>query len=150
MLSQEFPLAPYTVGMFYIVAAVIAVVMAGLLGLMLYVAIGFNRVSLEISGDKLQVHGIFYGRTLDKKQLKVNEARVVDVTGSDRDYEPVRRNNGLGTSQFKYGMFTLHNGEKALVALSDPHRAVYLPTTEGYNILASPKDPEAFLAALRK
>jgi hypothetical protein len=42
----------------------------------------------------------------------------------------------------------LRNGEKALLYLTDRSRAVYVPTHDGYSVLLSPADPDAFLAAL--
>ena len=38
---------------------------------------------------------------------------------------------------------------KGLLFLTDPSHAIYLPTTEGYSLLISPADPEAFLAAFK-
>ena len=35
-----------------------------------------------------------------------------------------------------------------LLFLTDPSRAVYLPTTGSYTLLIGPADPEGFLAAL--
>ena len=48
------------------------------------------------------------------------------------------------------GWFRLKNGEKALVSLTDRHRAVYVPTSRGYALLVSPAEPDSFLAALRR
>jgi len=33
--------------------------------------------------------------------------------------------------------------------LTDAARAVYVPTTAGYGVLLSPREPDAFLAAVR-
>ena len=40
------------------------------------------------------------------------------------------------------------NGDKALLYLTDASRAVHVPTTEGYSIILSPADPDAFVAAM--
>jgi hypothetical protein len=43
----------------------------------------------------------------------------------------------------------LKNGERVLVYLTDDRRAVYVPTSAGYSVLLSPREPDQFLAALR-
>ncbi|HYG81514.1 MAG TPA: PH domain-containing protein, partial [Pyrinomonadaceae bacterium] len=48
------------------------------------------------------------------------------------------------------GWFRLANGEKALLYLTDRRKAVYIPTADGYSVLISPNNPDAFLAALRR
>jgi hypothetical protein len=35
------------------------------------------------------------------------------------------------------------------VYLTDESRAVYVPTTAGYSVVLSPREPDQFLAALR-
>ena len=50
---------------------------------------------------------------------------------------------------YRSGWFKLEGGERALLYLTDVQRAVYVPTTEGYGVLLSPSDPDAFVAALR-
>ena len=50
---------------------------------------------------------------------------------------------------YRAGWFRLRNGEKALVYVTDPSRVVYIPTTEGYAVMVSPHEPDAFLAAVR-
>jgi hypothetical protein len=48
------------------------------------------------------------------------------------------------------GWFDLASGESALLYLTDRQRAVYVPTDLGFSLLLSPRDPDAFLAALRR
>jgi hypothetical protein len=55
---------------------------------------------------------------------------------------------GTGLPGYQAGWFRLRNGEKALVYLTDRRRAVYVPTTAGYDVLLSPEDPDGFLRAL--
>ena len=58
----------------------------------------------------------------------------------------------MGTAMrgYRSGWFRLRNGDRALLYLTDQTRAVYVPTTEGYSVLLSPADPDAFLVALRR
>ena len=81
-------------------------------------------------------------------QRTSGEARIVDLK-SDAALAPIARTNGVGMPGYRAGWFRLRSGEKALVFVTDSQRAVYLPTTEGYALIASPADPDAFLAALR-
>ena len=55
---------------------------------------------------------------------------------------------GTGMPGYQAGWFRLQNGDKALVYMTDSRRAVYVPTTEGYAVLVSPADPDAFVSAV--
>jgi len=57
---------------------------------------------------------------------------------------------GTGLPGYASGWFRLRNGDKALVYLSDRSRVVYVPTTLGFDLLISPRDPARFLAKLRQ
>ena len=46
--------------------------------------------------------------------------------------------------------FTLQNGEKALVYLTKRHDVVYVPTSDGYSLLLSVEEPEAFVERLQR
>jgi hypothetical protein len=56
---------------------------------------------------------------------------------------------GVGLPGYSSGWFRLTDQSKGLLFLTDPSRAVYLPTTDGYTLLISPAEPERFLAALK-
>ena len=55
----------------------------------------------------------------------------------------------MGLPGYMSGWFRLGNGEKALVFVTDASHAVYVPTLEGYSVIVSPADPEAFIASLQ-
>jgi hypothetical protein len=80
-------------------------------------------------------------------QLRTAEAVRVDFAASP-ELRPRRRTMGTGLPGYQSGWFRLHNGERALLYLTDRTRAVHVPTTEGYSLLLSPAEPDAFLAAL--
>jgi hypothetical protein len=111
-----------------------------------YLGVGIGKIALELSASTLEIKGPLYGRAIPRAQLKVSEAEVVDLQGG---YLPSRRQNGIGLSSLKFGWFKLGNGEKSLLVVGDHKRAVHVPTTEGYSLLLTPSDPEAFLTALR-
>lgn len=144
MATSTHPLAPYSIWMFYLIAILPGV----LFGFFLFMGWSFNRVSLGVAAGKFELKGVFYGRTLSGDELKVADAKLVNIK-TEEDLKPVKRMNGLAISQFVYGWFKLKNGEKALIAVSDREHVVYLPTTKGYSVMVSPKDPGAFLAQLK-
>jgi hypothetical protein len=142
---QEFPIAPFTSYLFYIVGGIVAVIAA----VAFYFAYSIHNCSVVVEGDKLEIKALFYGRTLERSKLKVEEARLVNLA-NEPELQPKKRRNGLSLSQFRLGMFQLANGEDALLCLSNPEGAVYIPTSVGYSLLVSPSDPKGFLAAVRR
>ncbi len=70
--------------------------------------------------------------------------------GLEPNLAPVIRTFGTGLPGHSTGWYRLRNGEKALLYLTDHSHAVYVPTTAGYAVLVSPKDPARFLAQLQK
>ena len=56
----------------------------------------------------------------------------------------------MGLSGLRYGWFKLQNGEKALLVLTNPKHAIYIPTTEGYSLLVSPERSDDFLQKLKE
>jgi hypothetical protein len=121
----------------------ILVVVGGLLGASVY---GANHARFELSAEGLRLRGDLYGRFIPRAQLNVAGARRLGP--DDKDLEPGLRTMGTGLPGYKAGWFRLHNGEKALLYLTDRSRAVYIPTSAGYSVLLSPADPDGFLRAL--
>jgi Bacterial PH domain len=150
MTSQDFQLAPIQgSAMFWMFGGIMVLLLAALvfLGYLLYAV---HNVSFAVTGEGLKISGGMYGRTIPKSALKVEEARVIDLTSGGGELTPKRRTNGVGMPGFQSGWFKLENGQKALLFLSQRHHAVYIPTTEGYALLVSPEQPDAFLEALRR
>jgi hypothetical protein len=105
-----------------------------------------RRVTFAVGPEGLTIRGDLYGRRLPREMLKVQEAKVVDLTGSP--HRPVWKTNGAGLFGYGSGWFRLANGEKALIFVTDRRRVVYLPTRKGYVLLLSVLEPVRFLAAL--
>jgi hypothetical protein len=95
----------------------------------------------------LRLRGDLYGRLIPRAQIRAGAARRVDFRVAS-ELTPQRRTLGTGLPGYRAGWFRLRNGESALLYLTDPSRAVYVPTTAGYSVLLSPAEPDAFLAAL--
>jgi len=106
-------------------------------------------VTLEVSDRGLRVHGDIYGRFIPRAALQVAGARTLDP-GAEPAYAPVSRTNGTGLPNYQSGWFKLANGSPALLFVTDWSRAVLVPTTENFDLLVSPADPQSFLAALKQ
>lgn len=145
---QVFTIAPAGLKPLWVlipVAIVLAVVVAALAASLA----GSWGVRFEVSAEGLRMRGDLYGRFIAAGQLRVDAARRVDLA-KDRDLRPGMRTWGTGLPGYLSGWFRLAGGERALLYLTDRQRAVYVPTTLGYSLLLSPREPEAFLAALRQ
>ena len=113
------------------------------------IALGLNQPKFEITDAGLCLHGDLYGRLIPKAELNLSQSRIVDLT-REANLKPKRRMFGTGLPGYSAGWFRLSGGETALVYLTDRAHAVYVPTTAGYAVLVSPKDPARFLAQLQK
>jgi len=110
---------------------------------------GSQRASFVLDDTGLSFRGDVYGSPLAWSELRVDSARIVDLS-HELTLRPRSRRMGTALLGYTSGWFTLDDGEKALLYLTDRRRAVYLPTTKGFTILVSPIDPEGFLADLKK
>ena len=113
------------------------------------IASGLNTPRLEITEAGLRLSGEFYGRFIPTTELNLEQSRLVDLT-HEPNLMPTIRTFGTGLPGYSAGWFKLRNGAKALLYLTNRTQAVYLPTTAGYVVLVSPKDPTGFLAQLQK
>ncbi len=110
---------------------------------------GSRMVKFEVSHGGLRVRGDIYGRLIPASALQPGKARTLDP-GAEAGYAPDSRTNGIGLPNYQSGWFRLARGSKALLFMTDWSRAVLVPTTEGYDLLISPADPRAFLAAIER
>ena len=124
-----------------------ALVLVSLLFLFSYIAYSSRNVRFEVSSDGLSIIGDLYGRTIPAESLMVGQAKCLNLAES-HEYQPRFRTNGIRLPDYRAGWFKLHNRDKALVFVTDTSRVVYIPTTEGYSVLLSVFEPEAFLQTL--
>ncbi len=143
-----FPIAPAESRYLWFIVP-LALLLLGVLALLFYSIRGARNASFEVRPDGLALSGDLYGRFIPKQELKIDLARRVDFN-KEPELKPSWRRMGTGLPGYQAGWFSLHNGEKALLFLTDRTRAVYLPTELGYSLLLSPQDPDEFLQALRK
>jgi hypothetical protein len=114
-----------------------------------YTAYSSRNARVEIRGDRIKLVGDFWGREIPFGLLNVSAARILDLTESS-EYLPKRRTLGTGLPGYSSGWFRLQNGEKALVYLTKRHDVVYVPTSDGYSLLLSVEEPEAFVERLQR
>ena len=139
-----FPIARGSSSTFWFTAAVVGFTLIVPL-VMLLIPLWPDRTQLEVSDAGVRITGSMYGRLIPLANLGNGRK----LTPEDMpDYRTSARTNGIGLPNYLGGWFRLGNGSKGLVFLTDASRPIIVPTTEGYTLLASPEDPEGFLAAL--
>jgi hypothetical protein len=144
-----FEVAPATVktGLLNAVLLISILVVLGVT-LAIYWAVSSGRnARFEIRDRQLIIHGGMYGRTLYLSDLDLDHARPVDLT-TDPVVALQSRRNGLALPGLQCGWFRLRNKEKALVFITDPTRAAYIPTRQGYALLFSLRDAKRFIDTL--
>ena len=145
-MLEVFPMIPASPKSLWLIWALL-VLMLGLAGLFAYLGWSTYNVRFEVSPAGLTIRGDLFGRTIPGHALIPDQARSVDL-GALPEYRPKWRTMGTGLPGYQAGWFRLHNGEKALVFLTHPGRVVYVPTREGFAVMMSVDDPDAFLRAL--
>ena len=147
-MKETFPLIPASSGPIWFFLGV-SVVLVGMIILFGFFAFASRHVQCEVSTDGLRIVGDPYGRRLPLETLVLDGARVLDLS-LDTGYRMKWRTNGAALPGYSSGWFKLHNGEKALVFLTDKRRVLYLPTQQGYAAMLSVADPEGLLSALQR
>jgi Bacterial PH domain len=110
---------------------------------------GSQKSRFELTHDALRLHGDLYGRTIPYDHLRTGDARIIDMRGEPA-LQPVSRRLGTGLPGYSAGWFRLRNGEKALLYVTDRTRVLYIPTTDAYGVMLSPRQPDEMLAELRR
>jgi hypothetical protein len=113
-----------------------------------YLAYSIRHITFEVSEEGLRIRGDLFGRRIPQTSLRVDDAVLLDLQ-QEKTHRPYLRTMGVGLPGYSSGWFRLQDRGKGLLFLTDPTRAVYLPTKDGYALLISPSDPERFLAALQ-
>jgi hypothetical protein len=146
-MTQVFPMIPAP-GRSLLFLAAAVLLLAAVLALLAYVAYSARSTRFEVSPDGLRIAGDLYRRTIPIEQLRLDEARVLDL-GREEGLRPRFRTFGTGLPGYRSGWYRLRNRQKALLYVTDPGRVVYIPTTEGYALMLSVVQPDSMLAALR-
>jgi hypothetical protein len=147
-MIETFPIVPGSVRMLWLIVPVCLLVAAAVAGL-IHSLSGARNARFEVSPAGLRLRGDFYGRLIPPSELRLDEARAVNLD-SEPSLAPRIRLVGTAISGYRAGWFRLRNGERALLYVTDTRRIAYLPTVKGYAILLSVADPDALLASLRR
>jgi len=108
-----------------------------------------RRHRLALSNDSLEVKTSFYSRIVPLSELKLDEARVIDLE-ERTEFKPGVKTNGYAVPGFHSGHFRLRNREKAFVAIAGERRALWLPTIHDTGLLLQPLQSDALLDRLRE
>jgi hypothetical protein len=108
-----------------------------------------RRHRLALSDDSLEVKTSFYSRIVPLSELKLDEARVIDLD-ERTGFKPGVKTNGYSVPGFHSGHFRLRNREKAFVAIAGERRALWLPTAQDAGLLLQPQQSDALLNRLRE
>ena len=144
---QVFTIAPASVKAIWLITGSLVVLLLLIIVFIGSSAYAARHAKFEIFPEGLRLKGDLYGRFIPSSALRLDSIKKIEFAVSP-ELSLRRRTLGIGLPGYKAGWFRLQNGEKALVYLTDPSRAVYLATNEGYSLLLSPADPEAFIASL--
>jgi hypothetical protein len=143
--TRVFPIARGSSSTFWFTVAVVGLSALFPLALLL-VPLWPGKIELEISDAGLRIRGSMYGRLIPHPDG--GSARKLSLN-NEPGYSPVARTNGVGLPNYQGGWFQLQDGSKALLFMTDWSRAVVVPTSDGFTLLASPEDPDRFLNALK-
>ena len=148
-MIESFPIVPATGRGLWIIIVIVMAIFVIVGGMLVATAHGSSATRFELSEGGLRIRGDLYGRLIPASALRGDAARVVDLTG-ERELGPRLRTFGTAVPGYSSGWFRLRNGEKALLYVTERRRAVYVPTTAGYSVLLSPRDPDRFVERLRE
>ncbi|MEQ8859317.1 MAG: PH domain-containing protein [Pseudomonadales bacterium] len=144
---MQFELTPPPAGVFATLVA-FAVLFIGLATVFAWFAWSTLRMPVSIAEGSLNLSLPFYGRSLPLASLNLEDARIVTIDASS-PLRPRVRTNGIGLPGYSVGWFKLKDGSKALLALTSRRDVLYVPTTDGFVVLLSPKDPQRVLSELQ-
>lgn len=147
-MPDVFPIVPAASRASWFLGAV-GLVTAAVTLLLAYLAWSTRHSRVEVSATQVRLVGDLWGRTIPLAALDLSRARQIDLD-QETSLRPVARTLGTGLGGYAAGWFRLANGDKALVYLTDWQHVAYVPTRDGYALLLSVSEPEAFLARLAR
>lgn len=147
-MSNVYWIVPAASKVYWFVVPVV-LILVGVIGLMALTTMGSQKSRIEVHADHIRIRGDLYGRAIPLTDVRIDEARVIDLRG-EPGFRPASRRMGTGMPGYSAGWFRLRNGEKALVYVTDATRVVYLPTTRGYSVVMSLLRPDEMVAELKR
>jgi len=147
--TGSFALAPPTAAAPPLTLGLLSLLLLAVTALLVSIYRAMSRTTFVVSDAGLRIRGMFPGRPLAHRELRLDAARVVDLT-EERGLRVSLRTWGAGMPGYVAGWCRLRDGQRALVQLTNRRRVLYLPTTLGYSLLLSSDDADVLLAALRE
>lgn len=147
-MSEVYPLAQAG-KMPMMILLPIGLVLLAIALFMLITAFSTGKGQVELAAGTIKLKIPMYGRTLPLTSLRLDSARVVDLT-RETELGLKWRTNGIGLPRYNVGWFKLRSGAKALAYVTRKENVLYIPTTKGYVLLLSASEPDRLLAALRR
>ncbi|RYY26910.1 MAG: hypothetical protein EOP62_09135 [Sphingomonadales bacterium] len=112
------------------------------------VALGARKPEFAVEHGNLTISNSLFGRTIPAAELDIASARIIDFQSSPQ-LAPHWRKFGIGLPGRQSGWYSIRNGRSALLFLTRSDRVIYLDSRNGYSILLSPENPEAFLSKMQ-
>ncbi len=146
MASKIFPIIPAATATIWVIIAIVIllIILASFFG---FVSYSSRNLKFKLTEQGLQIKGGIYGRFIPKDSFIKENAKILNIN-TMKDYNPKIRKNGIGLPGYKEGWFTLKNGERALLYVTDRSQVFYIPTKENYSVLLSTDQPRKLLKAM--
>lgn len=115
----------------------------------LLVALPLLRREIAFDDRMLRVRAAWYTRSASLHELRVGEARVMDLR-EHTGFKPWLKTHGFALPGMHAGHFRLRDGRKAFCLYTDPGRLLALPHVDGSIWLLGVDNPGAVLSVLRE
>ncbi|GGP64483.1 hypothetical protein GCM10009347_32940 [Shewanella algicola] len=122
-------------------------IMLPLMGLFVFTLYQSFTSTISWDDKQLQVNIPLYSNAIEINQVDFAQARIVNLI-KEPEYAAKWRTNGLGLPGYSLGWFSLNNGAKALLSLTNPVQVILLPISLDRVILVSVIDADEALAKL--
>ena len=130
-----------------IIGGIIVVMMLGFAAWFISTLARLNKVRFEVSDSQLSIVAPWYGRDIDRSKLKIDEAKIVNLT-TDPECKIKGKKGGLGLPGAKLGNYKLESVEKALIFIAKGEKCLFIPTDDLPLVLETP-EAEDLLEALK-
>lgn len=123
-----------------LIAMIVSIGVTILITIMLFIIPSTNKITIK--DNELTAR---FGSAFTKIEIiseDIIEARIIDWN-NEKEYEPITRNIGTSTGDFKEGKFTLRNGSRSLIYTNTSK--VLLIKLEDRFVLLGPDDFDGFI-----
>src|SRR5690349_7094179 len=117
-MNEVFPMIPAPARAVWCFGAIV-ILLVGLLGFFSYLTYACRNVTFEINSSGLAIKGDLYARTIPANSVIAELAQVVNLNSTPK-LAPKIRTNGTALPGYRVAWFTLQNGDKALLYVTDP------------------------------